>query len=254
MSFPKVSIQIPTYNQVQYIEQAVKSCLLQDYPNFEINIVDDCSTDNTYEIIKPYLSYSRVKYFKNEKNIGRVANYRRALYEYAMGEWVINLDGDDYFTNSDYIKNAVESIFTEGFNNVLFYQGAHIFKTSGIEHLCEARIRTDQVVLRAKNYIKNFFALNHFSHMSTLYNRRAAISSGFYDKDILSADLYSFLKLAVNEPEKKIILSKSVSGVWLQHDQNTTKSSKLSNYIKNFNLYRNIFLQQLKTKGFSKIT
>jgi glycosyltransferase involved in cell wall biosynthesis len=253
MSFPKVSIQIPIYNQAKYIEQAVKSCLAQDYPNFEINIADDCSTDNSYEIIKSYLADSKVKYFKNETNIGRVANYRKALYEYATGEWALNLDGDDYFTNKDYIKTAIEFICIEGYKDVLFYQGAHIFKTPRKEYLIEANIKADTVVMSAKDYLLNLFTISHFSHMSSLYNRHTAMNLGFYDKDIISADIYSFLKLAVNEPEKKVILSATASGVWLQHKKNTSKSLKINQHIKNFNLYVIIFLQQLKITGFSKL-
>jgi len=105
----KVSIQIPTYNQQQYISQAIDSVLMQDYPDLEVIVADDCSTDETEAIVRKYKDI-RVKYFKNEKNIGRVANYRKSLYDYCTGDWVVNLDGDDYFTSPTFISRGMNVI------------------------------------------------------------------------------------------------------------------------------------------------
>lgn len=254
MIFPKVSIQIPTYNQGKYIEQAIKSCLNQDYPNLEINIADDCSTDNTHEIIKPYLKDKKINYFKNEINIGRISNYRKALNEYATGIWVLNLDGDDYFTNNHFIKNAIEKILIEGCDDVLFYQGNHILKTFDKEFLLKPHLKEDFVIIIAKKYLNHFFTIKNFSHMSTLYNRRIAITLGFYEKDIISSDIYSFLNMAINHPGKKIILSNELSGVWLHHDLNISKSLKIKDHLKNFSLYTHLFFQQLKNQEFSDIS
>ena len=126
--YPKVSIQIPTYNQKVFIVKAIESCLMQDYENLEINIADDNSTDNSYMVIEPFLKDARVNYYKNNQNIGRVKNYRKALYEYATGEWVINLDGDDYFTDSGFVSKAIEDITKDGNEHVLVYQANHNIK------------------------------------------------------------------------------------------------------------------------------
>ena len=64
-----VSIIMPSYNTGKFIKETIESVLSQTYSNWELIIVDDCSTDNTDEIVKPYLENERIKYFKNEKNI-----------------------------------------------------------------------------------------------------------------------------------------------------------------------------------------
>ncbi len=73
-TLPLVTIGIPTYNQQEYLAAAVESALAQQYPNLEIIVADDCSTDETEKIVQPYLLDKRLKYFKNENNVGRVLN------------------------------------------------------------------------------------------------------------------------------------------------------------------------------------
>ena len=94
---PRVSIMIPTYKQDKIVSRAISSSLKQDYTNLEIIISDDCSPDNTKEIVKRFLKDKRVKYFRNDTNLGRVSNYRKTLFDYATGDWAINLDGGRLF-------------------------------------------------------------------------------------------------------------------------------------------------------------
>ena len=65
-----VSIIMPSYNTASFIAESIQSVLAQSYKDWELIIVDDCSPDNTDEIVKPYLSDERIKYLKNEKNSG----------------------------------------------------------------------------------------------------------------------------------------------------------------------------------------
>lgn len=89
-----VSIITPSYNTAMYIGDTIKSVLAQTYENWEMLIVDDCSTDDTDEVVKPYLSDQRIKYFKNEKNSGAAVSRNKALRE-ANGRWIAFLDSDD---------------------------------------------------------------------------------------------------------------------------------------------------------------
>lgn len=89
-----VSIIMPSYNTANYIEASIESVRHQTYENWELIIVDDCSTDNTDEIVKPLLSDARIRYLKNEKNSGAAISRNRALRE-AKGKWIAFLDSDD---------------------------------------------------------------------------------------------------------------------------------------------------------------
>ncbi len=90
--FPLVSVIIPAYNSARFIRVTIESALNQDYPNFEIVVVDDGSTDETPEILKEYAS-ERCRVFL-ESHIGCVPNYNRCL-RYAQGRYIAILDHDD---------------------------------------------------------------------------------------------------------------------------------------------------------------
>ena len=89
-----VSIIMPSYNTAKFISETIESVLAQIYPNWELIIVDDCSTDDTDAVVCPYLVDDRIRYIKNEKNSGAAVSRNRALRE-AKGKWVAFLDSDD---------------------------------------------------------------------------------------------------------------------------------------------------------------
>ncbi len=92
---PLVSVLIPTYNVSAFIEEAVASIVSQTYKNLEIIIVDDCSTDGTYEMLVNFQkSDNRIKLFRNDKNLRIAATLNFAL-SVCKGEYIARMDGDD---------------------------------------------------------------------------------------------------------------------------------------------------------------
>ena len=88
-----VSIFMPSYNTGRFIAETIQSVLAQSYENWELLIVDDCSPDNTDDVVAQFVD-SRIKYFKNEKNSGAAVSRNCALRE-AKGRWIAFLDSDD---------------------------------------------------------------------------------------------------------------------------------------------------------------
>lgn len=90
-----VSIITPNYNCVRFIAQTIESVLSQTYTNWEMLIVDDCSTDGSYEIALEYSAKDcRIRVFRNEKNSGAAVSRNKAI-EMANGEFIAFLDSDD---------------------------------------------------------------------------------------------------------------------------------------------------------------
>lgn len=90
-----VSIITPNWNCAKYICETIESVQAQTYQNWELIIVDDCSTDNSEEVVKPFLEQDkRIRFLKNDKNSGAAMSRNYALRE-AKGRWIAFLDSDD---------------------------------------------------------------------------------------------------------------------------------------------------------------
>lgn len=96
---PRVSVMIPTYNYAHFLDDAIGSVLNQTYGDFELIIVDNASTDNTDHVVGKYLHDSRVRYYKNDTNLGLVGNWNKCL-GYARGEFLKFLCADDKFRDT----------------------------------------------------------------------------------------------------------------------------------------------------------
>ncbi len=221
----KVTVQIPTYNQEKFIGKTIESALQQDYTDLEIVVLDDCSPDNTFEVAKKYES-EKVRVFKNEKNIGRAFNYHKLLYELDTGEYIVNLDGDDYFCDSHFISRAIEKIKQNV--GVLFYQSCIMSKGEGSEFRFQHKLLGDKSegVMDGKEYFKRFHKNDFFGHLSTVYNAMKAKEIGFYKYNNITADSESLLKLALNG---KVFLDNKITGIWNIHDGNESKSMLTKN-------------------------
>jgi len=228
----KVTIMIPTYNQESFIKETIDSALAQDYHNLEVIVSDDCSTDNTSQIMKQYIADSRFKYVKNEKNLGRVENYRNTLYEHATGKYVLNLDGDDWLTEATFISQAVR--FLEADKDIMcvmarvkiYQQENNNYKIAKVNsyHLPEVLTANEYLLLYSRG--KAIFA-----HMSTLYRREEAMEIGFYSEDIAWTDMESIFRLICN---KKLAFINSYVGCWRDLGINET-----------YKFYRNVKLANL---------
>lgn len=107
LAVPLISVIMPSYNGERYIVEAIESILEQSYKNLELIIIEDCSTDNSIEIIQRYaVKDQRIKVSINEKNRGIAYSTNKGI-ELARGKYIALLDDDDISTK-DRIKLQVE--------------------------------------------------------------------------------------------------------------------------------------------------
>lgn len=105
----KVSLGMPVYNGENYLAQAIESVLKQTYSNWELIIVDNCSTDATSKISLNYSQLdSRIQYIKNPTNIGAAPNFRKAL-TLATGTYFKWIAHDDLY-HENWIQVCVEAL------------------------------------------------------------------------------------------------------------------------------------------------
>lgn len=97
-NYPRFSVIIPQRNRSEYLIHTLRTCMMQDYPNFEIIVGDDCSDDNSVELVRELQKKdSRIKLLAHEHHVGMRINFELALNEVKDG-YVMALGGDDGLT------------------------------------------------------------------------------------------------------------------------------------------------------------
>ena len=100
-----VSIIIPTFNCGKTLDRCIHSVLIQSYPNIEIIIINDCSTDNTVEVLKNYREYDNIIILHNNKNYGKFVSVNIGI-QHSNSKYITILDADDIF-HEDKIQQQI---------------------------------------------------------------------------------------------------------------------------------------------------
>ncbi|MBO1626022.1 glycosyltransferase family 2 protein [Bacillus arachidis] len=192
---PKVNVIIAAYNMRDYLKETVDSVLRQDYSNLEIIVADDCSTDSTQEMMKQYEGNPKVKYIRNEVNLGSRMNSQKLLHEHADGKYILGINHDDYLTKDDYIGRAVT--FLEENPNVSL-----VFANLNILHVSSGELypvtRDIPKITNGIDYFLNY-ETNRYPHitsvLTSVYRREDAIRMGCFLEKSECQDLFLYLKL-----------------------------------------------------------
>jgi len=236
MGDPLVSICIPTYNGQEFLEECLQSAINQTYPNIEIVIVDDCSADDTSNIIVKYAARdTRIKIFHNEKNLGLVGNFNRCI-QIAQGDWIKFLLQDDYLTD-----NCIETMLagiSEQDRIVVckrtflldedmsedkkrYYETEVVtFEKLGIISKTPVFINPKQVAgMAAGNICMNFIG----EPTSVMFGKEIVNKMGHFNKDLAQiCDLEYFLRIGSTYGIKYIPSELSYFRI---HEQSTTSSN-----------------------------
>ncbi len=226
MQLPLVSIVITSYNRAHFIEKAIHSALAQDYSNLEVIISDNCSTDNTDEIIKKCLPDPRIRYFTNETNIGMIANFIKCTNELAKGKYISFVSSDDYLGNDGFISAAVKKI--QEYPNVTVVTGINV---SEIVHSND--FFTDESYpfykdsfykvpfVPGKEVFLRFPACHSISYGGTLIDREKLVSLDTKKPVPISLDIQNILQLLLTGDAAFI---DKVTYVARRHEGNYTSS------------------------------
>ncbi len=175
---PKVSICIPTYNNANFLRQAVESALGQSYQDFEIVIVDNCSTDHTGELIESLQKENdgRIRFFKNDQNIGLTGNFNKCL-KYAEGENIKFLCSDDVLL-PECLEKMVAVLDTNQ-SVTLVCSGRLIVNEAG-EKLGFKQFPFVDDIIKGSNVItKCLFGKNYIGEPTAVMFRKKDVTGGF---------------------------------------------------------------------------
>jgi glycosyltransferase involved in cell wall biosynthesis len=127
---PTVSVIIPTYNRDAVVARAIDSVLTQTYDNYEIVVVDDCSTDNTRAVVEGY-DDDRVRYVRHDENRGACAA-RNTGIEHSNGRYIAFLDSDDEWDETKLAKQ-VKCMERAPKNAGVVYTGYRVKRSDSVE-------------------------------------------------------------------------------------------------------------------------
>ncbi len=146
-----ISIIIPTFNVEKYIAECLNSLINQSFSDFEIIVVDDCSTDSTLEIVKYFANKDcRIRFFENDKKVGSGGSRNFGLKQ-AKGKYIQFVDGDDWLD-----RNTLEKLYTcaEKFNaHIVIFKVLSFFDSS--KHFFKEDYLTIPVLEKFNNKLFN---------------------------------------------------------------------------------------------------
>jgi glycosyltransferase involved in cell wall biosynthesis len=213
----KVTVAMPAFNAAEYIGEAIASILDQEFESFELVIVDDGSTDSTWNLMKQYAKHPKVRVLRNAKNLG-AGRTRNLLTELASGEYITPCDADDLLLPGVLRK----------FND---YLDSHPGVGAVYGDVLELMTDPDKIVVRPPTlYGKNAddgwdLIENTVNHAGSMIRKSLMVQVGGYDESVYSIDDWSlWLKLA--EITRFKYMKGEISYVWRRHPSSLTQTDR----------------------------
>lgn len=237
---PRVSIIVPNYNHAKYLTKRLNSIYSQTYKNYEVILLDDCSTDNSVEILKRYclLHKKNTKFYENSVNSGGVFYQWKKGLELAKGDLIWIAESDDW-CDKNFLKTLVSSFKDE---SVMISFAKTLFMTNGKQtwsinaYLNDLKYNFDKPFIETAHLaINNGFGFkNIIPNVSSAIFRNTGFASIINNRDWynlkLCGDWMFYLDLIKGG---KIAYNPSTINYYRKHNSNTSKSVKQTvNYFK----------------------
>lgn len=246
-----ISIITPTYNRKDMLREALDSILMQDYKDIEIIIIDDCSEDGTDFMIATEFNRDNIHYYKNKENMGPGFN-RNFGFNKSKGEYVIFMDDDDYYVDSNFFQKAINRYYEYKSKNDNI---AFVTANSFVEYVSLGKRQKADIGI--DGYIDGIeFLLN----LKIKYNKPQSTFTTLFNRKILEqADLmnmkmvndYAIYLRALLFGDAYIL--KDVIGVYRIHDFNISANIKKDFLLENFE-ERKWVMERLKNKTENKLS
>ena len=246
MTSPSVQILIPTYNRANYLHRAIGSCLSQSYGNLQILISDNASSDSTQSVCDSYAKSfpGKIKYFRNDKNVGMTANWVRLLYEHSDSDYCLLLSDDDELIDCNYISKVVNA-FVESKGNISLVFGNTLLldesnknesRCSIISHDWPKLINFNQLMRGWRQGSKSSFG-NHIILSGAVFDRKLALDVDAFKSGLLSADFELWWSL-LSRGTSACYLN-TVASSYAIHNSNEATRTKYNfeDWIRNYNCY-----------------
>jgi glycosyltransferase involved in cell wall biosynthesis len=190
---PAVSVCIPSYNYGRYLRRALESVLAQTWRDFEVIVVDNCSADDTVEVVKAVArEFPELRYERNETPVGMAENFNRAL-ALATGRYVKILCADDWLA-PDALRMSVEAMAQ--YSEAAMVTTGRLMVSDDGEPALLARYSNNRGVVSGTEAINRcLFATNAIGEPSAVMFRRSLSGRGFDERYLHAVDLEMWFHL-----------------------------------------------------------
>lgn len=234
------SIIIPTYNRALLVEKTIKSVLIQTYKNYEIIVVDNCSTDNTKEILEPYIRENKIHFFQHDKNYERSKSRNTGML-HAKGDYVTFLDSDDLMGENCLIDIYKKLKHTVGVPKLIFNRYAKI-DTEG------RTIQSYQQRININNPFKHILIGNFLACIGVFISKDIYKRIKFYEeKEIIGSEDWLFW-IEVIFDAKKIIRVNNINSFIVEHTGRTVNNFEPKKLELRVEFIKKILKSKLKLK------
>jgi len=229
-----VSVIIPVYNAEKYLNRCLNSVVRQTLKNIEIICIDDCSTDNSLQILNEYAQQdSRIIVICNNKNLGAPGAVKNIGIKQASGEYIGFVDADDYVD-----LNYFEELYKSAKQN-----NADI--AASMKVTCFGKIITTRkidCVEGVLNTVKERIPVLQFqgSNCSKIYKREMILKNNINCCEIRNIAEDNYFSMCSMVVANKIVTTSKTGYHYRKHDGSITSNQRTSNDFYIFNIYQNI--------------
>jgi glycosyltransferase involved in cell wall biosynthesis len=217
---PLWSVLIPTYNCANYLKETLASVLEQDpgEASMEIIVVDDHSTKDDPEAVVKEFGKGRVKFIRQEKNVGKVKNYETGL-TVSRGRYIHQLHGDDKVLPGFY--KEMEAIFNESPNAVAAFCRTNYIDSKSRVTGVTGMIQDKEGIV--PNMLEKLYTKQYIQTPSMVVKREVYETIGCFDRRLnCMEDWEMWIRIANNYP---IAVSNKVLAAYRSHEENATNNT-----------------------------
>ncbi|RLD50552.1 MAG: hypothetical protein DRI94_08330 [Bacteroidetes bacterium] len=213
-----VSIILPVYNAEKYLKFAIDSVLSQTYEKFELIIINDGSTDSSFEIIKSY-SDNRIKLINHNNNIGYVYRLNEGI-EISKGVFIARIDSDDIWKTNK-LSEQIKA----------FEKNTNLFFIATDFNMIDKNGKVISIVKNSKysNIKNNILKKSLICHSSIIFKKDICKSIGIYNENIKYAEDYNYW-IRILSKYDGIILPQTLTDYRITNDSVSFKKRKVQIY------------------------
>lgn len=238
-AWPRLSICVPTFNRASLLQHTLESCLAQDYPNLEIVVGDNASTDGTEAVCRRHMADPRIRVYRSERNLGATANVRALVRHYSTGDYTLVLCDDDRLIDPSYLSKAAALLRARQhdplmlvFSNTATWNDEH--HQAGRSSSFKLPPVTPGRVLFERWWQSFGGDTVYIPFLTCLFHRATANALFAFEHDVMAGDTMLWWKLLLLGDAGFI---DTVAGLYRIHQGNDSTTASLERHLPNLRMF-----------------